>query len=140
LSNSKQPTEATIPARSDRQRGAGKLAGLLGILIFAGAIWSAIRIVPAYVNNYQFQDSLQEEARFAISNRKSADDVVSDVYKKVVEIGLPVQKKDIKVNYGAVDVMGGTVELDVQYTVPVNLLPGYTLQLNFHPHADNHSI
>jgi hypothetical protein len=125
--------------RWNRERGAGKLAGIFAVLLFAAAIYASIKVIPIYVNNYQFQDALQEEARFAITNRKSPDDVVNDVYKKVQELGLPVTKKDIKISFGGADVMGGTVELDVQYTVPV-VFPGYTLQLNFHPHADNHSI
>jgi hypothetical protein len=123
-----------------REHGAGKFAGFFILFIFGCAVYIGIKVVPAYVNNYEFQDAIETEARFAIANRKQVDDIVTDVYKKVRELDLPLDKKDIHVHYPAPEAgVASVVEIDVQYTVNVEF-PGYTLQLSFHPHADNHSI
>ena len=55
--------------------------------------------MPVYVNNYEFQDALESEARFAITNRKAPDDIRNDVWKKVVELQIPVDKKDIQIKF-----------------------------------------
>lgn len=124
-----------------RERGEGKFASLFILFIFAAAVYIGIKVVPAYVNNYEFQDAIETEARFALANRKGLDDIVTDVYKKVRELDLPIDKKDIHVRYPAPEAgVASICEIDVQYTVSVEFIGGYTIQLNFHPHADNHTI
>jgi hypothetical protein len=124
-----------------RERGDGKFATFLILFIFAAAVYVGIKVVPAYVNNYEFQDAIETEARFALANRKQLDDIVGDVYKKVRELDLPVDKKDIHVRYPAPEAgVASICEIDVQYTVSVEFIGGYTVPLTFHPHADNHTI
>jgi len=124
-----------------RERGDGKFATFLILFIFAAAVYVGIKVVPAYVNNYEFQDAIETEARFALANRKQLDDIVGDVYKKVRELDLPVDKKDIHVRYPAPEAgVASICEIDVQYTVSVEFIGGYTVPLTFHPLADNHTI
>ena len=129
-----------MPRQRDPERGAGKIAGFLFFVVVAAVVYVGFKVVPVYVNNYEFQDSLESEARFAITNRRQPDDVRNDVYKKVVELNIPVDKKDIQIKYPSSG-QGpmGLIDIDVQYMVDVEF-PGYTLELNFHPHGDNHSI
>jgi Domain of unknown function (DUF4845) len=99
-------------------------------------IFAAVKIVPAYVENYQFQDSMQSEARFALSYpKKNADQVRDDLWRKAQDLSIPLaQKDDIKV------MMDDTnVTISVDYSVPVDLKL-YQFSLQFHPHADNHTI
>jgi len=128
------------PRQRDPERGAGKIAGFVFFLFVAAVVYVGFKVVPLYVNNYEFQDALESEARFAITNRRQPDDVRNDIWKKVVELNIPVDKKDIQVKY-PVSGSGpmGLLDIDVPYTVDVEF-PGYTLELNFHPHGDNHSI
>lgn len=121
------------------ERGAGKLAGILFFVFIAIAIYVGWKIVPAFVNNYEFQDALQSEARFAITNRRQPDDIRNDIWKKIVELQIPVDKKDIQIKYPGGGGPMALVDIDVPYSIDVEF-PGYTLQLNFHPHGDNHSI
>jgi hypothetical protein len=116
------------------QKGASRLKTILGILFLAALIYLAVKIVPPFVNNYQFQDALVEEARFAGVNRKDADTIRSDVFKKMQEIGIPGSRDDIRVE----SVATGT-RISIDYTVVVDL-PGYELPLKFHPTADSNSI
>ncbi|MFZ0633990.1 MAG: hypothetical protein WA755_04090 [Candidatus Acidiferrales bacterium] len=125
----------------ERERGTGKLGGFIFLVVLAAAIFAAVKIVPIYVNNYELQDSIETESRFAVANRKSPDDIQIDVLKKVKELGIPAEKKDIHVKFsgGGEPGMPAMVEIDVDYQVDVTF-PGYMLPLNFHTHADNHSI
>ena len=96
--------------------------------------FAAFKVVPAYFANYQLQDSMTTEARFALVNRKAASDVQDDIWKKVQELGIPAKKDDVQVTTEQ-----GFVKIDVNYTVPVDLI---ILQhdISFHDQADNKSI
>lgn len=100
----------------------------------AALVFSAVKIVPAYVNNYQLQDSMETEARFAGANRKAEADIRQDVWKKVQELGIPVKQDDIRVS-----VVEGAVQISLNYSIPVDLQV-YRFNLDFHPHADNRTI
>lgn len=102
---------------------------LLGSMIFAG-----IKVLPIYVNNYQMQDAIESEARFAIGNRLGAKDIRDNVWKKVNEIGIPADQDSLKVTANQ-----GAVQISLDYSVPVDLLV-YKFTLDFHDHADNRSI
>jgi hypothetical protein len=123
------------PARN-RQLGKGTLKSLLILLITLGVIYAAVKIAPAYMNNYQLQDSMTSEARFATSTypKKTPDDIRDDLYRKMQELGVPARKEDIQVN-----MQDQFVGISLDYAVPVDLSI-YQFTLQFHPHADSHSI
>ncbi len=118
------------------EHGGSRLNLVLTLLIVGFLIFAAVEIVPVYVNNYQFQDSMQSEARFALSYPvKNADDIRNDLWRKAQDLSIPLATKDdIKVTETQSD-----VEISVDYSVPVNLKV-YQFTLQFHPHADNHTI
>lgn len=97
-------------------------------------VFTAVKIVPAYFANWQFQDAIETEARFAIANRKGEDEVRTDVFKKVQELGIPAKRDDIRVS-----LTEGMVNISLSYSVPVDLQV-YQFKLDFHPHADNRTI
>jgi hypothetical protein len=105
------------------------LLALLGSMIFAG-----VKILPIYVNNYQMQDAIESEARFAIGNRLGAKDIRDNVWKKVKEIGIPADQDNLKITANP-----GAILISLDYSVPVDLLV-YKFTLDFHDHADNRSI
>jgi len=118
------------------ERGGSKLSLTITLIIVVALGFTAVKIVPVYVEAYQFQDSIEDESRFALTGypKKSVDDIRDDVYKKAVDLGIPAKREDIVVN-----VTNGSVEIGTDYSVLIDLkVYQYTLQ--FHPHADNHSI
>jgi len=121
---------------SGRQRGGSKLNLLVTLAIMGAMIFVAVKIVPVYFANYQIQDSIESESRFALTGypKKSADDVRNDVLQKVQELGIPAQKDAIQVNLD-----NGSVSISIDYSVPIDL-DVYQFTLQFHPHADNHTI
>jgi hypothetical protein len=123
------------PGRT-REHGGSKLNTLITLAIVGAMVFVAVKIVPVYVANYQFQDSIESESRFALAGypKKSVDDIRDDVFKKVQDLGIPAKEEDIQVT-----VNDSSVDIDLNYTVPINLAV-YQFTLQFHPHADNHTI
>ena len=121
---------------SIRERGSSKANLLLTLLVLGLMGFVALKIVPVYFANYEFQDSIESESRFALSGypKKTPDDVRNDIWNKAKELGIQAQKEAIKI---AMD--NGSVEIGLDYSVPIDL-SFYQFTLQFHPHADNHSI
>ncbi len=130
-----RPTQTGTSERAG-QRGGSTLNKLITIAILGALAFIAVKIVPVYVNNYEFQDSIETESRFALAGypKKSVDDIRDDVFKKTQELGIPAKKEDIQVTVDNSD-----VDIGLDYSVPINL-DVYQFTLQFHPHADNHSI
>lgn len=123
--------------RHDRtQAGGSKLRTLLTLAILGSAVFVAAKVIPPYFANYQFQDAIETESRFALTGypKRSQDDIQNEVYKKAQDLGIPAKKDDIKVMMDT-----GTVTISLDYTVPIDLSV-YQLTLQFHPHADNRTI
>jgi Domain of unknown function (DUF4845) len=118
----------------DRQRGAGRLKALVVLAIIAGMIYVAVKVVPILVNNYEFQDSIEDTARFATVNRQSAEDIRTAVLKEAQNEEIPIAAEDIHVKDD-----GGHVEISADYSVTVDLRV-YQWTLNFHPNAKNNPI
>ena len=116
------------------ERGGAKIKTLLLVIIIGAIAFAAVKIVPPEFANYQMQDSLETEARFAIANRKPLEEIRDDVWKKAQELEIPVKRDDIKVITNQ-----STIEISLSYTVPIDLQV-YQFTLNFHPHADNRTI
>ena len=125
-----------MSARRNRntERGGSKFSSIMMLLVLAAMAFSAFKIVPAYFANYQLQDSMTTEARFAMVNRKNPNDVQDDVWKKIQELGIPAKKDDIVVTSDQ-----NLVQIIVNYSVPVDLIV-YQYSLQFHPQADNKAI
>ncbi len=116
------------------ERGGSKLKTVLTLVIAGFLIFSGVKIIPAYFANFQLQDSMQTEARFAIADHRAVDQIREDIWKKVQELDIPAKKEDIKVSGEQ-----RSVAISLDYVVPVDLRV-YQFNLEFHPHADNHTL
>jgi hypothetical protein len=119
--------------RNPEHGGSGTKLVLL-LLLLCAMVFAGFKILPIYVDNYQVQDAIQSEARFAIGNRLGPKEIRDDLWKKIKEIGIPVQQEDIKI-----DANQGVVKISLDYSIPVDLYV-YKFTLDFHDHADNRSI
>lgn len=120
--------------RRDRQRGGANLKAIIWTMILAAFVYVAAMTLPVLVNEYQFQDSLQDIARFASVNRKNNEQIKQAVLETAQKQELPVQAEDVKV-----DGRGGNVHINVDYSVTIDLKV-YQWTLNFHPSANNASL
>jgi predicted membrane protein len=107
------------------ESGEGRLKALVYLAFLIAAVFLAIKVVPAYVANYQLKDKMSEQAKFAIVNRYTEDQIKDNIFRTIQDLDIPAQRDDVKVantNHG--------IEISVSYTVPVDLYV-YKTDLNF---------
>jgi uncharacterized membrane protein len=119
---------------SRSERGEGKFKTILYLLFLAAFIYCGIKLVPPYVAEYQLSDKMQEQARFAVVNRYTEDQIRDNIFKVVQDLEIPAKREAIKVSATTQVV---TISLD--YTVPVDLL-FYHLDMHFTPSSENKAL
>lgn len=117
-----------------KERGEGRIKAILTLVVIVLAIYSAFKLVPPYVAEYQLADKMQEQARFAIVNRFTEEQIRESVYKVVQDLDIPAKREDIKVVANQ-----QVVKISLDYTVPVDLL-SYHVDLHFTPNCENKSL
>jgi Domain of unknown function (DUF4845) len=117
-----------------RERGGTKINLLLTLIILGSMIFVGVMLIPPYFTNYQLQDAMNTEARFAGYNRKTEEEIREDVWKKVQELGVPAKRTDIHITNDT-----NTTLITVNYSVPINLI-FKQFDWEFHAHGDNHSL
>jgi len=113
------------------QLGSSRLKAIVWTAILVAFVYVCIRVVPLYVNDYQFQDTMQSAARFASVSRQSPDEIRKNLLKEAEMADMPIRLEDIKVVN-----RGGRVDIEANYSVTVDLHV-YQWTLNFHPTASN---
>mgnify|MGYP001467941438 CR=1 FL=1 len=97
------------------------------ILLMLGALaFAATQYVPAYVTAFEFNDFIRQEMKYAVTSRKTVQNVRDDVFKKAKELDVPVSPSDIRVTR-----RGPVFTLDLEYRLPINLRV-YQHELIFH--------
>jgi cell division protein FtsL len=134
VSVSRPIPEQKAAAKRHGEKGGGHLKAIVWTMILVAFIYVAAMVLPILINEYQFQDSLQNIARFASVNRKSGEQIRKDVMDEAQKADLPVQAEDVKVESNS-----GNIKINVDYSVTVDLKV-YQWTLNFHPAASNASL
>jgi hypothetical protein len=123
-----------VPAHRNSERGEGKFKNVLVIAVIALLIYAAVKIVPPYFSDYQLSDKMQEQARFAVVNRFSEEQIRENLFKTIQELDIPAKREDIKIVAS-----NAIVKITLKYTVPVDLF-FYHLDLNFSPSSENKAL
>ena len=112
------------------QRGEGRLKAIIYTLVLITGVYVAWKLVPAYVNEYQLKDKISEQAKFAVVNRYSEDQIRDVIFKTIQDLDIPAKRDDIKVEHTNHGIM-----ISVNYSVPVDL-KFYKTELNFSPASE----
>jgi hypothetical protein len=126
----------SLPLQSSRrsQRGEGRLKAIIYTVILVTLVFLAVKLVPLYVSEYQLQDKMNEQAKFAVVNRYSEDQIRDILMKVVRDLDIPATRDDIKLastNHG--------VSISISYTVPVDFLV-YKTDITFTPTSEGLDI
>ncbi len=111
-----------------------RLKALFGLFVVVAAFYTAWMLLPPYVNNYQFQDDIRNEALINSYSNKSDQDIRNTLAKKAAEYGIPLTAEQISIQRS-----GPELSIWADYTVHVDL-PGFPLDLRFHPATKNKRI
>jgi predicted membrane protein len=114
--------------------GAGRFKAIFWTLLLAVFVYVAVKVMPALINEYEFQDGAQSIARFATMNRQTPEQIREAVLKEAEKDGISIGPEDIKV-----EAVSGNVKIDVNYSVTVDLIV-YQWVLNFHPSISNSAL
>ena len=116
------------------ERGEGRLKALIYTAVLVIGVFVAFKLVPLYVAQYQLKDKMEEQARFAVVNRYSDDQVRDNIFRVIEDLDIPAKREDIKV--------GSTthgIAISVDYTVPVDFLV-YKTEMNFSSRSEGLDI
>lgn len=125
---------ADIAAERRGEMGGANIKAIIWTAVLVAFIYVTAMVLPVLIDEYQFQDGIQEIARFASVNRKSVEQIQKAVLDEAQKEDLPVEVEDIKVQTN-----GGNIHINVDYSVTVDLKV-YQWTLNFHPTANNASL
>ena len=125
----------TVPAKKRAQRGGASLKAILYTMLLLIVVYVCFKIVPPYVSEYELNDKMQEQARYAVVNRYSDEQIRDNIFKVVQDLDIEtIRKEDIRVV-----ATQSLVRISVNYTVPVNFMV-YSTELHFSPSSENRSI
>jgi Domain of unknown function (DUF4845) len=118
----------------NRQAGNSRIKAIFWTGLLVAFVYVCIRVVPLFVADFQFRDSMESAARFASVNRLSSDQIRVNLMKEAEKAEVPVKLEDIKVTSS-----GGRIEIEANYSVTVDLHV-YQWTLTFHPSVSNNRL
>jgi hypothetical protein len=116
------------------ERGFISFSSILGLAIMMAVVFSAIRLLPPYIANYQFQDSIDNIARNATYSQITERDLRTQVIKQATDLGIQLKDPQVTVQKDR-----STVNIAITYEVPVDLVARQVV-LKFAPAAGNRNI
>lgn len=120
--------------RARSQRGEGKLRAIVFTAVLVFGVFAAFKLLPPYIAEYQLSDKMQEQARFAVVNRYSEEQIRDTIFKEAQDLDVPIKKEEIKVLAST-----SVVRISLDYRVPIDLLV-YKMELHFTPSSENKSL
>ena len=126
----------SLPSQTARrcQRGEGRLRAITYTAILVVLVFLGIKLVPPYVAEYQLQDKMNEQAKFAVVNRYSEDQIRDILFKVIQDLDIPATREDIKLS----NTRHG-VTISISYTVPVDFFI-YKTNITFSPTSEGLDI
>lgn len=110
-----------------------KPKALFGIFVVVAFFYLAWKIMPPYVQQYQFQEELQSISRSNEYSPLDENGIRGQVKQKIAEIGVPVDPESVVIQKG-----NGDCIIAVNYTVHVDALV-HPFDLEFHAATKNGS-
>ena len=126
--------QVQLSSRAASERGEGKIKAVIVTAILIAIVYSGVKMLPPYIDEYQLNDTMQETAKFASVTRSGEDQIRATIFRKIEELGIPATKDQVKVT-----AVNGKVAISVDYTVPIDLT-FYKFDLHFTPSTSNKDI
>lgn len=113
--------------RFRRESGEGQMGCLIGLIIFAIAVFIAYKMIPVKVKNAEIRQVVLDEAKSGHDDAR----IIGNILYRAREENLPITEDNIKIRRG-----GGLIDVAVDYDVPIDF-PGYTYKWHFHHETEN---
>ena len=119
-----------MKSANSSQRGFISFSMILSLAILVATVFSALKLVPPYIANYQFQDFIDNTARTATYNAASEAELKKLVMARARELGIPLEERQLEVH----KVRGGSVSIRTTYRCSSASTPG-PVNLLFNPYC-----
>lgn len=113
------------PAAPCGERGSARLKFIIALVVVAAVGYMAFQYVPVAYQSSRYKTRMQDVVTEAAAAGKGTEWVKSQLEASAADNGVP---KDAKI---VPTVQEGRMSVTVQFTRPVNLLPGYTYNYDF---------
>ena len=107
------------------ERGSARLKFIIVLVVIAAVGYMAFQYVPVAYQSSRYKTRMQDVVTEAAAAGKGTEWVRSQLEASAADNGVP---KDAKI---VPTVQEGRMVVTVQFTRPVNLLPGFTYNYNF---------
>ena len=124
-----------MKSANTRQQGFISFSAILSLAILVATVFAALRLVPPYIANYQFQDYIDNTARTATYNTVTEAALRKEIAARARELGIPIEERQVEVH----KVQGGAVSIRTSYDVSVDLVARQVV-LHFDLAAGNQNI
>ena len=111
------------------QSGKGSLRGLFALVLIVGLVYVGMKFIPVRAQAFQFADAVQDEGTFAGGRRSTDDQIKRNLLEQAQMLGLPIENRHIKVTRPG----SKYIIIEVEYTVPIDLIGGYRYDWSFSP-------
>lgn len=108
-----------------------RLKSLFGVLVVVAVFYLLWKMMPPYMQAYQFQEELQSISRNNEYSPLDENAIRGEVKKQIAEIGVPVNPESVSIMKG-----GGDCIIGVNYTVHVDAM-FRPFDMEFHAAAKN---
>jgi acetyltransferase-like isoleucine patch superfamily enzyme len=108
-----------------------RLKAFIGVFAVVAFFYLTWKILPPYIEEYQFQQEIQSIARNNEYTPLDENGIRDQVKRKITEIGVPVSPESVVIQKNGSDVTIGT-----NYTVHIDAVL-YPFDLTFHPATKN---
>lgn len=113
------------PRAGHGERGSARVKFIIVLLVIAAVGYMAFQYVPVAYQSSRYKTRMQDVVTEAAAAGKSTEWVMSQLQGSAAENGVP---KDAKI---VPAVQEGRMAVTVQFTRPINLLPGFTYNYDF---------
>jgi type IV secretory pathway TrbF-like protein len=107
-----------------------RLKALIGVLAVAAVFYYVWKIMPPYIEAYQFQQEIQSIARNNEYSPLDENGIRDQVKRKIADIGVPVSPDAVIVQKAGTD-----VTIAANYSVHIDAI--HPIDLTFHPATKN---
>ena len=131
---SRQALKVGVTLRRSEE-GSGRSKAVLSLAFLAAIVFVAVKITPAYVDNFQLEVHIQQLSYHlaARSRPVTADEVRDEVVAFAQGQGIPLTADNVKVT------LSSQISISLDYKVLVDLKV-HTLMLHFTPSAESRSL
>jgi hypothetical protein len=113
------------------QSGKASIRGILALAVIIGMVYFGMKVLPVRASTFQFADAIRDEVMFAGGRRYSDETIRRNLVNVAANLGLPIQSGDIRIRRPARNIV-----VEVNYTVALEFIGGFTYQWNFSPKSE----